>query len=40
MRDYGFAAVAAADRNMTAIWARRHPVLARVARLLRLGPTP
>lgn len=39
MREYGFAAVAAADRNMTAIWARRHPVLARAARLLRLGPT-
>jgi 2-polyprenyl-6-methoxyphenol hydroxylase-like FAD-dependent oxidoreductase len=34
MRDYGFAAVAAADRNMTNMWARRHPVLARLARLL------
>jgi 2-polyprenyl-6-methoxyphenol hydroxylase-like FAD-dependent oxidoreductase len=37
MREYGYAAVAAADRNMTDVWARRHPVLAWAARLL--GPS-
>ncbi len=37
MRDYGYAAVAAADRNMTNMWARRHPVLARVAGFLNRG---
>ena len=34
MRDYGYAAVAAADRNMTNVWAQRHPVLAWATRLL------
>ncbi|MFI5911896.1 FAD-dependent oxidoreductase [Dactylosporangium sp. NPDC051541] len=34
MREYGYAAVAASDRNMGGLWARRHPVLARIAWLL------
>jgi 2-polyprenyl-6-methoxyphenol hydroxylase-like FAD-dependent oxidoreductase len=37
MRDYGFAAVAAAGQNLTNRWAWRHPVLARVARLIGRG---
>jgi 2-polyprenyl-6-methoxyphenol hydroxylase-like FAD-dependent oxidoreductase len=37
MREYGYAAVAAAGRTMTGMWAQRHPVLARVARLLGRG---
>lgn len=37
MRDYGFAAVAAAGQNLTNMWARRHPALARLARLLGHG---
>jgi 2-polyprenyl-6-methoxyphenol hydroxylase-like FAD-dependent oxidoreductase len=35
MRTYGFAAVAAASRNQASMWAQRHPILARLARLTR-----
>jgi 2-polyprenyl-6-methoxyphenol hydroxylase-like FAD-dependent oxidoreductase len=34
MRDYGYAAVAAAGQNMGNLWAQRHPVLARIVKLL------
>jgi hypothetical protein len=34
MREYGYAAVAAANQNTGTLWARRHPVLSRIARLL------
>jgi len=37
MREYGFAAVAAAGQNLTTMWARRHPVLAGIARLFQHG---
>jgi 2-polyprenyl-6-methoxyphenol hydroxylase-like FAD-dependent oxidoreductase len=34
MREYGYAAVAAAGQATTGLWARRHPMMARIARLL------
>jgi 2-polyprenyl-6-methoxyphenol hydroxylase-like FAD-dependent oxidoreductase len=37
MREYGYAAVAAAGQNMGNLWAQRHPVLARVFQLLGKG---
>jgi 2-polyprenyl-6-methoxyphenol hydroxylase-like FAD-dependent oxidoreductase len=37
MRDYGYAAVAAAGQNLGNLWAQRHPVLARIVKLLGKG---
>lgn len=37
MRDYGYAAVAAAGQNLGNLWARRHPVLARIVKLFGKG---
>ncbi|GAA3455116.1 FAD-dependent oxidoreductase [Dactylosporangium matsuzakiense] len=37
MREYGYAAVAASTQNAGTMWARRHPVLARIAWLLGKG---
>jgi 2-polyprenyl-6-methoxyphenol hydroxylase-like FAD-dependent oxidoreductase len=37
MRDYGFAAVAAAGQNMADMWAQRHPILSRLVKLFPHG---